>query len=77
MSAISRRSLIATLHRVRRQRDQAIRMAARYKILSEQLTRGLIEVKAGLAENRELCRRYQLIDAAVRAEFDPMESTLQ
>jgi uncharacterized coiled-coil DUF342 family protein len=80
MTAVSRRSLVAALGRVRRQRDQAIEMAARYKIALEEarqayaeLMRGLDEVKAGLAENRELARRYGMIDAADKCERDLAE----
>jgi hypothetical protein len=84
MAGISRRSLIASLHKARRDRDDACTLAIAFKMELERslqaykdLAAELGEVKSGLAEVRALAHRYRMIDAAVRAAYDPMESSLQ
>jgi uncharacterized protein (DUF3084 family) len=84
MTAISRRSLVASLRRARRDRDDARTLAIAYKRELEQalqshrdLAADFEEVRKGLTELRALSHRYRMIDAAVRAGYDPMESSLQ
>jgi len=59
--------------RLRAERDQAIEMAARYKVLCDKLTRELAELQTAMSDLRNLGHRLCHASAAVDAERDLAE----
>jgi hypothetical protein len=77
MTAISRRSLVASFHKARRDRDRAIRLAAEYRAAWEEMCQAygrlvneLESLRVDVGKVKELSVRKHLLFAAADAERD-------
>jgi hypothetical protein len=75
MTAISRKALVVSLHRLRRDRDKLLEICAKQRIFIQEQQRAYIElfnqlgdVRRGQAELRTLAHRYGLVCKAADAE---------
>jgi uncharacterized coiled-coil DUF342 family protein len=70
--------LLQMVAELRHERDRAIEIIGQQRTLIadhrrayDELRRDLDDLRTGLAENRELARRYRMLDLAANAERDP------